>query len=279
MRSLRDSKALPEPHASFLASAVDRLKQDLRLVGVAAGGSYLTQSIDEFSDLDLVIATEPASYQTIMSTRHEIAASLGPLLAEFTGEHVGEPRLLICLFGPPLLHVDLKFISLDDAAARVEDPAILWERDGRFSVAFRAAASRYPQPDLQWIEDRFWTWIHYGAGKIGRGELFEAIGFLAYLRAEVLGPLSLVLSGQRAAGVRKLEVAAPNLARQMQATVPAYDAGACAAALRAAAQMYRELRAGLASKELRINARAEEVAMDYLADIESRCRLTPLEAT
>lgn len=275
MESNSDSTALVEPHAGFLRSAVDRLKQDSRLVGVAAGGSYLTQTIDEFSDLDLVIAIEPASYQTVLAARNEIAASIGPLLAAFTGEHVGEPRLLICLYGPPLLHVDLKFISLADAANRVEDPAVLWERDGGLSAALRAGTPRYPQPDLQWIEDRFWIWIHYGAAKIGRGELFEAIGFLAYLRAEVLGPLSLLVSGERPSGVRKLEFAAPNLARQMQATVSAYDAGMCAAALRATADMYRELRARLVSKELKFNPRAEEAAMEYLADIQARCSPTP----
>ena len=271
MELYSDGTALPQPHGGFLKTALDQLIQDSRLVGMAAAGSYLTQSLDEFSDLDLVIAIEPDSYESVLNERREIAASIGPLLAAFTGEHVGEPRLLICLYGPPLLHVDLKFISLDDAAVRVEDPAILWERDGRFSAALRVGSARYPQPDLQWIEDRFWIWIHYGAGKIGRGELFEAINFLAYLRAEVLGPLSLIASGQRPAGVRKLESAAPKLAQQMRSTVAAYDAGACAAALRAAAQMYRGLRAGLASKELIVNSRAEEAAMTYLADIEARC--------
>ena len=40
------------------------------------------------------------------------AAGLGPLLACFTGEHVGEPRLLIALYGPPPVHVDLKFVPV-----------------------------------------------------------------------------------------------------------------------------------------------------------------------
>lgn len=275
MKGNSDSTGLTEPHAGFLRSAVDLLKQDSRVVGVAAGGSYLTRSIDEFSDLDLVIAVEAAAYETVLSERNEIAASLGPLLAAFTGEHVGEPRLLICLYGPPLLHVDLKFVSLADAADRVEDPAVLWERDGRLTEALRNGAARYPHPDLQWIEDRFWIWIHYGAAKVGRGELLEAIGFLAYLRAEVLGPLSLMVSGEPPSGVRKLEFVAPNLARQMQATVAPHDAPACAAALRAAADMYRELRARLASKELMRNTRAEKAAMEYLAEIGARCGLRP----
>jgi hypothetical protein len=76
--------------------------------------------------------------------------------------------------------------------------------------------------------------------------------------------------------VRKLEFAAPTFATKMQETVAAYDAGACAAALRAATVIYRELRASLASKELRVNAPAEQAAMEYLAEIELRCRMTPI---
>src|SRR5678816_2698557 len=127
--------SLPELHREFLQQAIDRLNMAQRLVGMAAGGSFITNSMDEFSDLDLIIAVEPAHYAEVMVERMKIAASLGKLLAAFTGEHVGEPRVLICLFEAPLLHVDLKFVSLDDVATRVEDPCVLWERDGRFSSA------------------------------------------------------------------------------------------------------------------------------------------------
>ena len=47
-----------------------------------------------------------------MQARVQLAESLHLLLAAFTGEHVGEPRLLICLYRSPLLHVDLKYVSL-----------------------------------------------------------------------------------------------------------------------------------------------------------------------
>ena len=60
---------------------------------------------------------------------------LGPLLACFTGEHVGEPRLLIALYGPPLLHVDLKFVAERDLDVRVEDGRVLWQRDGALDRA------------------------------------------------------------------------------------------------------------------------------------------------
>src|SRR5215813_12692708 len=110
--------ALPEPHATFLAAALARLRADERIVGVAAAGSFARGRVDAHSDLDLVIAVEPDALAAVMNERESIARSLGPLLASFVGEHVGEPRLLICLYGPPLLHVDLKFVSLPDAAHR-----------------------------------------------------------------------------------------------------------------------------------------------------------------
>ena len=261
---------VPEPHAAFLRTAVSRLREDPRLVGVAAGGSYLTGTMDEFSDLDLVVAVEPAAYAEVNADRPRIASRLGPLLASFTGEHVGEPRVLICLYGPPPLHVDLKFVSLADAAQRVEDPAILWERDGRLTAALREGAARFPAPDRQWIEDRFWIWVHYGATKIGRGELFEARDFLAFLRGQVLGPLALEAAGARPSGVRRLETAAPAAAREMEITLETPDRAACAQALRAAAQLYRRLREVGRPPSLIVRTEAEGAAMAYLEDVRAR---------
>jgi len=263
---------IPERHASFLRNALEQLKQDPRIAGVAAGGSYLTQSMDEFSDLDVVIAVEPDGYDALLRERRKTADRLGPLLAAFTGEHVGEPRLLICLYGPlpGLLHVDLKFVSLPDLAVRVEDPAVLWERDGRVSAALRAGEARYPAPDIQWIEDRFWTWVHYAAAKIGRGELFEAIELLGFLRRRVLGPLALTASGAQPTGVRKVEASAPEFAHAMRATVASYSTGSCVAALRAAVELYCKLRARLARATVRLNPEAEAGAVAYLADIAAR---------
>jgi hypothetical protein len=189
--------SLPEPHREFLMRVVDRLSKDELIVGVAAGGSFITNSMDEFSDLDLIIAGEPAHYAEVNLERMHVAASLGKLLAAFTGEHVGEPRVLICLYEAPLLHVDLKFVSLDDLATRVEDPCVLWERDGRLSSALANGKAEYPARSPQWVEDRFWIWVHYAVTKIARGELFEAIDFLSFLPVKFLCPHSLSSSRAR----------------------------------------------------------------------------------
>ncbi|MEQ1907268.1 MAG: nucleotidyltransferase domain-containing protein [Vicinamibacterales bacterium] len=252
-------RSLPPTHGEFLRDALDILRTDSRIVGVAAGGSYASDSMDEHSDLDLVIAVEPEHFASVMAERTEIAAALGPLLASFTGEHVGEPRLLICLYAPVPLHVDLKFVAVPDLAQRVEDPIVLWERDARLTTALAAGSAAYPGPDLKWIEDRFWIWVHYGACKIARGELFEAMDFLAFLRMVVLGPLALQRAGARPQGVRKIEAAAPTFADRLRETVAQHDAASCAEALKAAVALYRELRPTTVSA-----GAAEDAATEYL---------------
>lgn len=217
--------------------------------------------MDDFSDLDLVLAVEPAHIKEVMKQRQEIAASLGRLLASFTGEHVGEPRLIIGLYGDPLLHVDLKFVSLDDAARRIDEPVVLWERDCRLSQVLEREKGEFPSPDEQWIEDRFWIWMHAGASRAARGELFDAIEFLSFIRVSVLGPLGLQRAGRKPMGTRRVETHVPALTADMRGTLAAHDAEACFAAFERCAQMYRQLR----SADVARRSDAEEAAMAYLA--------------
>ncbi len=256
--------SLPAGHRAFLTGALDVLAADARLVGVAAAGSFATDTLDEYSDLDLVIAVEPAHAAAVAGERRSIAASLGPLLAAFTGEHVGEPRLLICLYGPPLLHVDLKFVALPDVAKRVDEVVVLSDRDGRVAATLRTDVAHYPAPDPQWIEDRFWTWVHYVAAKIARGELFEAVDGLAFLRGLALGPLAMLRAGARPCGVRRLEQAVPDVAAELRHTIAGYDARDCVRALEAAIALYRTLRP---ADGLVRCAAAEAAATRYLDDV------------
>jgi hypothetical protein len=266
------SHYIPEPHGQFLRRLIEVLETDPRIAGVAIGGSYLTNSLDAFSDLDIVIAVEPKEYPGVLPNRKAIAASLGTLLAAFTGEHVGEPRLLVCLYDKPLLHVDLKFVCLDDVAQRVEEPIVLWEREGRVTEALTRGRPEFPSPNQQWIEERFWIWVHYVLSKIGRGELFEAIGNLSFLRENVLGPLALWHAGGRPSGVRKIEMIAPEFAMELRRTVAGYDAADCLRSLRASVELYRSLRSPTSGLE--IEWKAENAAMNYMSIIEHRCGLT-----
>jgi hypothetical protein len=267
---MRFGPAVPTEHAAFLQRALGVFSADPRLFGIAAGGSFLARKMDEHSDIDLVIGVEAPAHEEVMRDRMAIAGKLGRLLAAFTGEHVGDTRLVICLYGDPLLHVDLKFLRPDEMAHRVEDPEILWEREGRMTAALQVGEARYPEPDLQWIEDRFWVWVHYATAKIGRGELFESEDCLAFLRGRVLGPLALLEHGARPAGVRRIETLAPGFAEAMEATLGAHDARAYAEALVAAVALYRGLRSRLGTEHLVRRRDAEEAAMAHLAATMAR---------
>jgi predicted nucleotidyltransferase len=256
--------AIPPLIEQFLARALPRLQADDRLLGVAAGGSFAQGQMDEYSDLDLVLVARNEAIDSLMGARFEVARGLDKLLVAVTGEHVGEPRLLICLYGPPLLHVDLKFVALRDFGARVENPKILWERNGKLSDALRAAPAKWPEPDPQWIEDRFWVWIHYAATKIGRGELFDALDMLGFLLANVLGPLAMVEQGQRPQGTRRLETQAAKWLPALRETVALHDPRSCGPALQAAVRLYRELRERVAPAGLVRHSAAEAETVRYL---------------
>ena len=262
--------SLADAPRTLLRQIVGGIRQNPALVGLAAGGSFRSGRMDEYSDLDLVVVVEPAASQEVRGKRAALAATLGPLLASFTGEHVGEPRLLVCLYGPPPVHVDLKFVTPDDLAVRVETPTVLWDRDGRVRIALTAGTATWPAPDPQWIEDRFWIWVHYAAAKIARGELFEALDFIAFLRGQVLGPLALKEASAQPSGVRQVEKMASARARQMQETVARYDARDLVSSVRAAVALYRELRDHAGVEGLQRRSDAEEASVDYLDSVARR---------
>lgn len=258
---------IPINHKKFIDNSIKILKDDFRIVGIATGGSYITNEMDEYSDIDFIIAVDSNHYEEVMVERYKIAANLGTLLSAFTGEHVGEPRLLICLYGPELLHVDLKFVSINDIAHRVENPVILWERDNFVSEALKENNARFPIPSLQWIEDRFWVWIHYGAAKIGRGEIFETIEFISSLRQMVIGPLILMKNGELPRGVRKIEFVAPESISLLKETIPSYSIESCIKSLKMIIQIYLELREYFITEDFIKRVEAEKYSINYLNKI------------
>lgn len=256
---------MPPTYRTFLERAIPKFQADARLAGLAAGGSFVSGGLDEHSDLDLVVVSLPEVSKDVLREGPDFAKRLEPLLATFPGDHAGEPRLLICLYGPPLLHVDLKFLSIDELMHRVEDPQVLWDRYGAVRSAMSNARAVYPQSRLQWIEDRFWVWIHYIAVKIARGELFEAIDGLGFIRARVLGPLLLSETGVQPNGVRRVEQSVPGRVPLLRSTLASHDRESCWNALVATAAVYTDLREQLASSTLVRRTEAERAVRNFLA--------------
>ncbi|WP_103108502.1 nucleotidyltransferase domain-containing protein [Brevibacillus reuszeri] len=254
-------------YEDFINQAKENLRQDHRLLGLLAGGSMITGSMDEYSDLDLIVVYDAGYREEIMNQRVQIAEKLGNLLSGFTGEHVGEPRVLICLYGPLPLHVDLKFVTVQELEQRVENPIILWERGEEISALIERTSPIFPDLSPQWIEDRFWVWVHYGATKLGRGELFELIDHITYMRNAVLGPLFLIKNGELPTGVRRLEQYVSEDIEELKETIPNHGTESCYRALQMTIRLYQQLRQHLGNFEYKTEA--EQVSVAYLETVYS----------
>ena len=257
---------IPAFHQEFIDRAVGILKQDARICGIALCGSYTTGNMDEFSDLDFMLAVETESFEQLLAERKAIAGKLGSLLSAFPGDHIGVPDLLICLYDAPMLHVDLNFIPLDKAGNRFNGTALLYDKDGCLAGTSQGTGPAYPPFQLQWVEDRFWVWVHYTALKIARGELFETLDAISFLRSTVLGPLLHVIKGGAPRGVRRLEQIAPEYLPRLIETVPCYEAFSCIRALRVEIELYRALRE-LSPDMITRHREAETRSVDYLDEI------------
>jgi predicted nucleotidyltransferase len=256
--------------AEFANRAKKILELDDNVIGLAVAGSWLTNEMDEFSDLDLILVTQQkvSGHKDLML---DYAKKLGDFLSGFTGEHVGEPRVLICLFDNPLLHVDLKFVTLDEFHSRIETPTLLIDRNRQLENAISNSQAKYPYPDYQWIEDRFWTWVHYALLKIGRGEYLEAFDFFGFLRMVVFGPLLHIKNGNLPRGVRKVETELEDEdLNKLKQTIPNYNRQSLLDSLKNAVSLYRQLRTSLFDDKVLLQKATEQKVMIYFEDIENQ---------
>lgn len=254
-----------QPFQSFITNVIEHLEQDPDAVGLAAGGSWASGELDDYSDLDLVLITN-RKIAPDLDQMQAYAAKLGLLLASFRGDHVGEPRLLIALYESSLLHVDIKFSTPNEFHDRIEDPIILWEREQTLTTIIQQSKAQYPPFDFQWMEDRFWIWAHYAALKIGRGEFFEAIDFLAFVRNAVLGPMLHLKNSSLPRGVRRAETTfgGAELA-QLRKTVATPDRDVLVSSLWEVMYLYEALRDALAPATFQKNSAAQLAVTRYVA--------------
>jgi hypothetical protein len=169
------------------------------------------------------------------------------------------------------LHVDIKFVTLDEFHSRIETPTLLLDKNGQLEKAINNSNAKFPYPDYQWIEDRFWIWIHYALLKIGRGEYLEAFDFLGYLRMAVLGPLLHIKNDNLPRGVRKVETELnSNDLAKLKQTIPNYNRQSLLDSLRNAVLLYRQLRTELYDNKIELQNDTERKVMSYFLEIENK---------
>ena len=261
--------SLPEKHRQFLLPFIEAIEQDSRIIGIAAIGSLGFGDIDEFSDLDLIVVCEDTHRDELQKNAEAFAKQFGPLLSFYRGHHVGEPRLLVCFFGEPLLHVDFTFMTLDEFAVdRVQVPAILLDREDKLRSAVARVEVDFSKPHRQSIETKFWVWIFNASCKLARGDLFSAISYIGTIRKSALIPLIQDNAGATPRGFRTLQSDAPDLYEQLIHTHPKeFSKQEVARALQAAADIYRAVRSGSDAEGINFNSEAERAACSFLNSI------------
>lgn len=95
----------------------------------------------------------------------------------------------------------------------------------------------------EWFESRAWIWLHYAVVKLGRGELFEAIGMLSFFREQVLGPMLYRQTNLPQRGVRRIELHGIDPDGLLASTLATHDRDSVSMAIRMAVDAYIDLRA------------------------------------
>ena len=177
--------------------------------------------------------------------------------------------MLICLYKDPLLHVDIKFLTLDEFESRVEEPVVLWDIDGQLQAVLDRTEGKFPYPDYQLMEDRFWVWTHYVLGKIARGEYLEAFDSLSIFRMMIFGPLLHIKNGNLPKGVRKVEALLGNKDLiGLQSTLAAYDKQSLVTAIENSVMLYQSLRKELFKEDVVLRVDAEKEVLKYLEQMK-----------
>jgi Streptomycin adenylyltransferase len=237
------------------------------VIGMAIAGSFAEGTADSFSDLDLRVVLKEGSFERLFSRREDFARACGPLIAAFTGEHVGESHLLITLYDD-MIHVDYLFVELADAPTRNDGRTVqvLWQRDPRVTAALSRPVRTDPAADLAYLEARVWTWTWYIQSKILRGELWEAAAGVAMIREAVLFRLLALRRGIRYRGSRFAEQVVGEYAGDFNSTLSSLDRESLLEALRTAVKLYVELADPLLDQYgVARAARARSAVLDALA--------------
>lgn len=235
--------ALTPLHVSYLEKLTSALEKDSRFEALLAIGSLAQKQLDKYSDLDLVLVVKELFYKDVISKRYTFAAQLGNLLSAFSGTHRGDQRLLICLYGPQLLHVDLHFFTFSDLSRLCERPKILWSASGSpIQETIQETAFKPAQHSDDWFELRAWMWLHEASARYLRGELYSAIDVLSTLRETVLAPMLQRKLGTQFYNTRKLDMQPEPFNKMLASTLAVYSRESVYSALMSSMRLYLELR-------------------------------------
>jgi len=262
-----------EMHRNLVKKAEICLKEDKRFTGMAIGGSWIDNKLDEFSDLDLYLIIDDAIALSF-AEKKVILNGWGKLLSFYINGHDENVTVSLFDFAPNLLHVDCKWIPLEGFKKRVENPVVIFEKGNLLSKCIKDFPSLgYELPNFELDEMRFWTWMHYVFSKIGRGEIIEAYGYLCEVRNCCVGPMVLHKNDLIPRRMRYAENLPEADLEQIRKTLPLNcDARGCFDATMHLIELYKNTRDALVSSSFIKNDAAEIACLKYAENIKNIIR-------
>jgi predicted nucleotidyltransferase len=258
-------------HRAKAETACRAALADPDVMAMVVTGSFATGDADELSDIDLRVYVRPDAVESVVARIPDLTAAAGRVVALFVAEHLGIPTLTIVLYDD-LVHVDFDVVAADRAAEHNDGlPAVvLWERQP-ISDALPGTYAPEVAAGVRWVEARIWTWSWYIQSKVLRGELYEALDGVQYVRDQVLFRLLAFHGERRPAGGRRAETVVGEHGDAFARTVPtSLDPASILAALREEIDLYRRLadplleRHGLETADARtVVLRALDLGLDW----------------
>ena len=172
----RSLERYPE-HTKIAENIVNRLRADRNVLGVYLSGSFAKGKPDRYSDLDFYLLVRASERERVKREHANLRSEVGELICEFPATHLSDPNQVIALYRATYpVHVDYLYRTTDEVVPNINDRevVILWDSSGELTAwkrkcsAVRDACG--PRPDeLQYFEDRFWTWCIYADSKSDEG--------------------------------------------------------------------------------------------------------------
>ena len=213
----------PEQHAAWLEELVAILSAREEVVGVVGMGSTADSSrVDEWSDHDFAVVVKPGAEVRYRGTTDWMPQPEHVVLV--LEEHHG---------GGKAVYDDGHFIEwgvatlVSLATWAAEDYAVLLDRGGVAHVMERVSSTPFPSnlPDASRDAALFLTALLHGVGRARRGESLSAGSIIrgdavhALLRAARAHSHADLSALDRLDGLRRVELAFPDLAAQISAAI------------------------------------------------------------
>ena len=210
---------------------------------------------DLFSDIDLYVFVRDSDFESVFAERDAIARSIGPVLVRYLGDHMpsGHHQLIVWYEGP--LHVDLMFRKWSETVLHWKwKGSVILKDSGNAIAQLKKESDLLQPPELAWeqlntLNQKFWGWVAYTFGKILRGELWEALDNIAWIRNEALLVMLAWTQNAQYEGHRRLEAKLDDhLATLFNESLCSREPESLHAALTAEVRIFRELRSRLSAQ-------------------------------